>query len=688
MTIADQLIDINNSKQAIKTSIENKGVTVGSAPLDQYAGLIDTITTGGPVGPITWVRPTHWLAKPTVLSSEQKIAAIIEIKNVPSDEGNNVAFSVIGGAYTVNWGDGNTENFTAGTARHQYSYSAVSNDNITETDTKQVYITITPQSGQNLTTFSLQESAVWDGSVYSGNQSSPFIEIILSLPNSTNLLFGATGSNKSHSLQNIEIVNIKNNTGLNFIDLNSLQNVVIPETYVHGNTTTQLFRYCRSLINAPLFNTSAVTNSSYMFENCLSLRYVPEYNWAAVTNPQYMFSECVSLEELPNLNFSAATNLIRMFQNCRGLKTIESITTTGALTNVEYCFFHCNAITEMPLFNTSNVNSFANTFSYCYSLEKIPEFDFTKAVTINAFYDGLFRGCYSLERLPESIKNLPVGLTRPDGFAADCYSLKYIPDIINTAQWTQLHASIFNVGGLSNLLRLEVLPALNLSGLTTGTGLFSTMNSLIRSKVYGLKFSHSYQNSNLGRIALNEVIENLGIAPSAQTLTISNTPGAVIFPALSRSSTTTSGSTTVNCSNTASFFVGMQVTGTGIDTARAITFQDAGDTVTLAGHGIPNGKRVSFTAITSTTGIAVYTPYYVINATTDTFQLSLTQGGSAIALTTDGSGTMIYQTMVTAINPNVSVTIDVPASASGTNTLVYRNINTQIAVMKRWAVTG
>jgi hypothetical protein len=84
----------------------------------------------------------------------------------------------------------------------------------------------------------------------------------------------------------------------------------------------------------------------------------------------------------------------------------------------------------------------------------------------------------------------------------------------------------------------------------------------------------------------------------------------------------------------------------------------------------------------------IYTPYYVVNATTDTFQLSLTAGGSAIALTTDGTGTMIYQTLVTAINPNVSVTIDIPASASGTNSLSYRNLNTQIAVMKRWSVTG
>ena len=112
------------------------------------------------------------------------------------------------------------------------------------------------------------------------------------------------------------------------------------------------------------------------------------------------------------------------------------------------------------------------------------------------------------------------------------------------------------------------------------------------------------------------------------------------------------------------------------------------DLVTLVGHGLPNGKRVSFNSITTTTGIAIYNLYYVVNATTDTFQLSLTQGGTPIALTNNGTGTIIYQTLVIAIEPNVSVTVDVPASISGTSNLAYRNLNTQIAVMKRWAVSG
>lgn len=72
----------------------------------------------------------------------------------------------------------------------------------------------------------------------------------------------------------------------------------------------------------------------------------------------------------------------------------------------------------------------------------------------------------------------------------------------------------------------------------------------------------------------------------------------------------------------------------------SVTFTDAGDIVTLNSHGLSNGQTVSFTSITSTTGISTNTLYYVVGVTTNTFQLATSIGGSALALTTNGSGTM------------------------------------------------
>lgn len=78
----------------------------------------------------------------------------------------------------------------------------------------------------------------------------------------------------------------------------------------------------------------------------------------------------------------------------------------------------------------------------------------------------------------------------------------------------------------------------------------------------------------------------------------------------------------------------------------AVAFTDTGDVVTCAGHGFATGDRVYFSAITSTTGISINTNYYVIYVGVDTFKvastLALALAGTALALTTNGTGSIVY----------------------------------------------
>ena len=141
--------------------------------------------------------------------------------------------------------------------------------------------------------------------------------------------------------------------------------------------------------------------------------------------------------------------------------------------------------------------------------------------------------------------------------------------------------------------------------------------------------------------------------------------------------------------STAGLAVNMLLTGTGINTAVAVTIQgNPTNTITRTAHGIPNGTIVSFATLVTTTGISRYTPYYVVNATTDTFQVSLTLGGAPITLTNNGSGTLLYGTFITAIVPNTSITVTIPPSASGSSLLSYRALNVSIATLKNWAITS
>lgn len=63
------------------------------------------------------------------------------------------------------------------------------------------------------------------------------------------------------------------------------------------------------------------------------------------------------------------------------------------------------------------------------------------------------------------------------------------------------------------------------------------------------------------------------------------------------------------------------------------------DTLASNGHGLSNGDRVYLRTVTGEsipTGLSVSVMYYVVGSATDSFQVSLTLGGSAVNITADG----------------------------------------------------
>lgn len=88
------------------------------------------------------------------------------------------------------------------------------------------------------------------------------------------------------------------------------------------------------------------------------------------------------------------------------------------------------------------------------------------------------------------------------------------------------------------------------------------------------------------------------------------------------------------------------------NTNAPVTLQGGADTVTRTSHGYVNGDTVRFYNIVTTTGISANTPYFVIDATANTFKVSLTAGGSAIDLVSDGSATLLpYKQAIVQVYP-------------------------------------
>ena len=85
----------------------------------------------------------------------------------------------------------------------------------------------------------------------------------------------------------------------------------------------------------------------------------------------------------------------------------------------------------------------------------------------------------------------------------------------------------------------------------------------------------------------------------------------------------------------------------GFTTPAAVVFTatNATNTFNATAHGFSNNDPVTVNIIPGSgdslpTGLTAMTRYYVVNANANDFQLSLTEGGSAIAISDDGSGTL------------------------------------------------
>lgn len=389
------------------------------------------------------------------------------------------------------------------------------------------------------------------------------------------------------------------------------------------------------------------------------------------------------LERVNITSWGALSLLDNLFQNCPRLQSInETEWNLSPIQSLSGVFRGCGALTRLDCsnWNISNVANWSNAFLSCTGLVSFKAPSGTIAASTN--FVSVFQGCSALESLDLSGWNV-VNVRDMTSLFNGCTSLRGL----NLTGW--------NASGVTNATNmflactnLQKIPALNLIGVTTLTsgGFCAGSNSLTRLQATNIRQTINISSCMLGVTALNEVFTNL-TAGSVRTLTITGNYGPDT-PFTKTVCGTTNGSKIVTQTNTSSLVVGMRVSGNGVSNGVPVTFQDAGDTVTRAGHGFDNGTIVTFTALTSTTGIVVYTPYYIINATANTFQVSATSGGAAIPLTTDGTGTIFCPAYITAITTNTSFQMSVPASATASVTLTFRIFDVHLANAKGWTVTG
>ena len=135
---------------------------------------------------------------------------------------------------------------------------------------------------------------------------------------------------------------------------------------------SSMFYYCSSLTSLDVrnFDTSQVTNMSGMFSYCGSLTSldIRNFDTSQVTNMGGMFARCIELTSLDMRNFdtSKVTDMTTMFARCSELTSLDMRNfDTSKVTDMTYMFYSCRKLTSSITISNPNVNLYEGMFELC-----------------------------------------------------------------------------------------------------------------------------------------------------------------------------------------------------------------------------------------------------------------------------------------------------------------------------------
>ena len=495
-----------------RSSKSNSGY-VGQNHLSDDYGIISENKNYLRTNQTQWIRPANWLPLPSMTAGDQMFAGLLAIvppgitagqpgSTGPSASSNFVAFSVTGCTYTVDWGNGVTQSYSAGaTAQYQFLYEGISASTTITNDIglsgcRQTVITAYPSVAG--TTFSgMNFGGVYSqaGYTFANSTASPWLDMRIagSTINTFSLagLAGRSSDRIIRTLRQFEWVGNSQITNGNSMFSSSSNLRSIKGTSWTANITdfNGMFSSCSSLQTVPLLDTSKGITFAGMFNNCRSLQTVPLFDTANGTKFNLTFGSCSSLQTVPFLNLEKAITVNSMFSGCSSLQTVPLFNTASA-TDFQAMFINCSSLQTIPLFITASGQAMASMFSGCFSLQTVPLLD-TKNVTT---FNSIFNNCSSLQTVP----------------------------LFDTSKATSI-ANIFN-----NCSSLQTVPLFNFGAANTITTPFNGCSNLKQAATLAPNVGSPWNlnDLNLSPAAINQVFANLPTgAASQRTCNITNNWG-------------------------------------------------------------------------------------------------------------------------------------------------------------------
>jgi len=282
--------------------------------------------------------------------------------------------------------------------------------------------------------------------------------------------------------------------------------LTVSETDSSTSTTTEKTLYNLYIVSeAPIFAPSSCTEMFREFKNLVQINFNNNFNTSKVTNMSWMFFNCTSLTslDLSNFNTSNVTNMSWMFYKCSSLTTLDlSSFNTSNVTKMWQMFASCSSLTSLNLgnFNTSKITDMSDMFNSCSSLTNLDlsHFNTSKVTDMS----NMFRNCSSLISLDLSGFNTS-NVTDMRYMFCGCSSLTNL-DLsgFNTSNVTNM-MNMF--GGCSSLTNLD-LSNLNTSKVTNMSNMFS----------YCSKLTTTINIMNTGTTSYSSMFSNAATDPNAK----------------------------------------------------------------------------------------------------------------------------------------------------------------------------
>jgi surface protein len=409
----------------------------------------------------TYTRPVDWLDLPVVNEGDEVIYMLVAIyENNPNYIGLKVR-----GNYTVDWGNGDIQNYDSNSStssndkiNYSFDWNDFDESTITSDGYKQAIVKITPQVAGELTYFDL---AIYH-SPYNGIEA-PILDIKMAGQNIDTIKL-------SSSLINLE--------QFEFVGSHSITNGY----YMFNGSGI------RKLVG---FDMGGITNATNMFSNCTKLIELPNLDLSNVTNTNSMFLGCYDIERFPIFDIISTTNAYRMFYSCSSLREIE-ITGTENVQNMEDMFMNCSSLTKVVGLKTDSATTTKEMFSGCSKLYDLPQLNLQNCtITFNMFYY-----CLSIIKFDNGIINTP-NIPNMNGMFGNCQSLIEIPKDFDASSCTDASYMFYNTISLRRIPNINTSNVLNATQMFNGSGILelpdldfsncTNMNSMFnRSKIQRL----------------------------------------------------------------------------------------------------------------------------------------------------------------------------------------------------------